>query len=320
MKENIYWNKIKTLKTFYCVDHEEKFSKLQMWIFILLAILIPIIVSFVLSIFVYYVPVALIQNNYRDIVNYVKIFSIGLSSLPFIIGNFKKFFLKRQYIYFLQYPIINIFIIIVSTILVFIYSFFSKENKYYSDVLSIIITIYQIIIILLFAIKNKIFINWFKKAFNRKETILTTIVLVSIGFGIFWLLQFSFSFIPKLIDKNAGNNSANQGSLNQMKNTILGTISLFFSAVIVAPILEEILYRYFISYFCNGSIYGYLFSTLLFASLHVMSRGDYVQIFPYFALGIVNGFIYYRYKNLTPCILIHFIGNLSSFIFILINK
>lgn len=319
MKENKYINKLRLIKTFYCVNHDEEFSRLQMWLFISFAILVPVIVSFILSIFVRYVPLINI-NDYKNIVNYIKIFSIGLSSLVFMIGNIRNFFYKRQYIYFMQYPMINIFLIIATPIVFLMCSLFYNDNKYIDDILSIVVNFYQLIVILLFIIKNKVFINWFKKAFNRKENIIMTIAIVSVGFATFYLLQFLLGFLPKLIDKNTGNSSANQESLNGMKNSVLGTVSLFFSAVIIAPILEEILYRFFISYFCNGTIYGYIFSTILFASLHVMNDGDYVQIFPYFSLGIVNGFIYYKFKNLTPCIAIHFIGNLFSFIFILIQN
>lgn len=289
--------------------------------FFFLVIFIPIFFSLVTTL--------LIKN--RDLYSFLNQgISIGLAIIFFVIISIKfKFHLKRKkiYVFFLYFPFIRIILSIVLIIILSTSTLSLDVNnnpfhkKIYYDIVwsfQIFESIVSLIIIWLFFYKNNESNVWFKKAFLVKNLWITLLVII-LGFFIFYGLQFCLSLISTAINKNDNSESANQSALKSMLGSPIGIIALFFSAVIVAPILEEILYRHFISLFFNHTIYGYICSTIYFAFLHVANAGDFNNIFPYFALGIVSGFIYYYSKNLVPCIAIHFIANLVAFIIMMIQ-
>ena len=251
---------------------------------------------------------------------YYNISSILLGMIAFIwivYNKFKVLNKKKIYIFFIAFPFMRIFLLIISTLVAILFKLDSNSNEYTTMTLAIELlnSIALLLIVCFFIRKNIVVKVWWKKSFSKRN-LWVTFIIIAVGFGIFYLLQFVLNLIPNAISNN-GSVSENQSSLIKMTNTNFGIVTLFISAVIVAPIFEEVIYRYFVSLFFNHSIWGYFCSTIYFAFLHVAANGDFVNIFPYFSLGIVNGFIYYYFRNLAPCIAIHFIGNLLSFILIL---
>jgi membrane protease YdiL (CAAX protease family) len=91
----------------------------------------------------------------------------------------------------------------------------------------------------------------------------------------------------------------------------------FATIVIVAPILEELIFRGII---LNGFLkryspfYAILFSSLLFGIGHVNPS----QIIVASLAGAFLGWVFYKTKSLLLCILLHFVNNCTSFIFMVV--
>jgi len=100
------------------------------------------------------------------------------------------------------------------------------------------------------------------------------------------------------------------------KTSIDWTI-LFLGPVIISPITEELVFRgYILTALLNkfDVITGTFLSALIFASVHMMfGLGIMVYIF----LGaLISAYLYIRFKNLYPCILMHFLTNLWAYILV----
>lgn len=297
-------------KNFYFIEYKFYFDKMMMSTFFLLIIIFPLLVSII-------VKYTTSGNIYFDL---FPIIQFGLPAICFVIFIFRyrvKFFSRSIFLFFLVVPLIRMLFYSLNIV----FNVLDLGDKTLNEILAFFLNIFFAIIQLAccfwFAIKTKIFKQWFIKAFCQNN-FLRTIIIIGIATMIFFVLQLLLSFIPGLIGSNGS--SGNQSSLEQMTSSVFGTINLFIASVIVAPIFEEIFYRYYIIWFSNNSLIGYFLSVVYFASLHVMTYGDFENIFPYFALGIVNGFIFYYFNNLAPAILVHFFANLFSFITILLIK
>lgn len=159
--------------------------------------------------------------------------------------------------------------------------------------------------------KHENFNIMFQKSIKQ---IWITVAVVVIGCLAYFLLNFVFSSIQTAIN---GSNSLsnNQSGLEMYVSDDLGIIALFLSSVIFAPIIEEFSYRMIFSEITDNKWYSVVLTVIFFAFLHVQQTADFSHIFVYFALGIVNGLIYWKLKNVTPCILVHLITNLVGFIF-----
>jgi membrane protease YdiL (CAAX protease family) len=87
----------------------------------------------------------------------------------------------------------------------------------------------------------------------------------------------------------------------------------FVVMVVAAPIMEELIFRGII---LDGLLKKYvpvrsiLISSLLFGFAHLNPW----QFISAFIIGIFSGWIYYRTRSLSPCIMIHAIANLSGFL------
>ena len=102
------------------------------------------------------------------------------------------------------------------------------------------------------------------------------------------------------------------------KNT-LNIIMLFLLLTVFTPIVEETVFRKSIYGFIRpliGDIGAIIISGLIFAVMHVISYGDYIQIIPYAFMGLSFSYIYFlSNRNIYVVIIIHFLNNLIPFLF-----
>lgn len=85
---------------------------------------------------------------------------------------------------------------------------------------------------------------------------------------------------------------------------------VIFAAIFLGPISEEILFR---AYLVKKT--GIILSSVIFALAHI-AYGSIVEVLGAFGIGIILAYIFKEYKNILPCILIHFSYNLVSLLLI----
>ncbi|MFA8298964.1 MAG: lysostaphin resistance A-like protein [Hyphomicrobiales bacterium] len=102
--------------------------------------------------------------------------------------------------------------------------------------------------------------------------------------------------------------------IEEMFKSMMGDhgVFTFLTLAVAAPILEEVLFRGIV---LDGLLKKYspvkaiLFSAFLFGIVHLNPW----QFVPAFFVGIFMGWIYYRTRNLTYTIIIHFVNNSLAF-------
>jgi membrane protease YdiL (CAAX protease family) len=88
-------------------------------------------------------------------------------------------------------------------------------------------------------------------------------------------------------------------------------LGIIFLTVVLAPIAEEIFFRYFFYRFWKlhmSSQRAMLLAAFVFALLHF----NLAAFVPLWVMGIFLTFLYERYGNLVPCILVHSLFNYIS--------
>lgn len=173
-------------------------------------------------------------------------------------------------------------------------------------------------IVLLITFRNKNIFQMVKKVFGQSKSFLISLAWTIVAYGAFLLINLIMNSITNAIVGSGGSSSGNQQELTNMLADPFGVATLFFSSVIVAPFLEEYIYRMYMADVTNNKWYSWIITALFFAFLHIKNFGDWQYIFQYLSLGIVNGIIYWKFKNITIPIVLHFVGNLSSFVFLLL--
>lgn len=222
---------------------------------------------------------------------------IGIFILFFTMKN--KIFSSKIYILFLIYPI--------KLLISLIFSSFTGSidglNTFLIDF------VYSIAVVVFVFFKDKRLQNMFKIAYiNFWKSLVYIIVFSLIYFGILYFLFFITSLF------GAGNNIGNQTIILSNLESPFAIVAIFFSVVIAAPLIEEIVYRMLLADIIGNRWYSYIITTTFFAFLHIQVVGDWQNILPYFALGLVNGFIYWKFNNISIPIIIHFLGNSVAFI------
>ena len=121
------------------------------------------------------------------------------------------------------------------------------------------------------------------------------------------------------------NNSFNQLILESELSSSLGKANIFFSAIIIAPILEELTFRRFfidievLRFKTNkfSKLLIYLISCFSFSMFHVIQGGDIEYLIAYSSMPIITSLVYFNIRNELPCIIIHMISNLISYIILI---
>lgn len=301
----------KNVKVFQ-VENTNTFKLIDSLILISFFVLLPIIWSIIrLIVFPSYSSNILDFINGKDPLTHTNqiIYTISLIGFQIfcpIIGIFILFFKMKNkifssgiYILFLIHPI--------KLLISLIFSSFTGAvdglNTFLIDFL------YSIAVVIFVFFKDKRIQCMFKLAYTNFWKSFFYIIFFSLLY--FAILYFLF-FITGLF--NAGNNIGNQTIITSNLSSIFSIVAIFFSVVIVAPLIEEIVYRMILADVIGNRWYSYVLTMTFFAFLHIQVVGDWKNILPYFALGMVNGFIYWKFKNISIPIIVHFLGNVVGFI------
>lgn len=118
--------------------------------------------------------------------------------------------------------------------------------------------------------------------------------------------------------------SANQQAIEMIMFSKYGFIMIIF-IVIIGPITEELIFRKSMhDIFRSLNLPSWLIlviSSILFGLIHVISAGDFVQIFPYIFMGLTLGGLEIKKENIFPSIFVHiFVNALSTALIFFMDK
>lgn len=127
------------------------------------------------------------------------------------------------------------------------------------------------------------------------------------------IVLFALAASLELLMKAAGVQQTQLASLEWLRSVPLWQYLLVaFSAAILAPIAEEIYFRGYVfrAYFeQKGPLQAYLFSSLLFALVHL----NLPAIIPIFGIGLFLAFLYHRTGSVLPGMIAHAVNNAVAF-------
>lgn len=126
------------------------------------------------------------------------------------------------------------------------------------------------------------------------------------GFALF-VLEIAMGNLISLFGTES---TKNQDIINTMYSA--GWIVSMIISVFFAPIVEEIIFRYIIMGDLlknKKTISRILISALIFGALH-LDRISVLAFLPYFAAGLLLGYIYAKTQSITACISAHIFNNL----------
>ena len=136
-----------------------------------------------------------------------------------------------------------------------------------------------------------------------------------IGIGL--ISAYGLNVIGGLISSaiSSATNSENENAIREMFQSSYGVLIILLVCVI-APIVEEIIYRGAIQRGLEKlkihPMVALIISSLIFGFIHVLSAGDYPQVFAYIFMGFVLGYVYQKTKSLVSSIAIHMLINTIS--------
>ena len=114
---------------------------------------------------------------------------------------------------------------------------------------------------------------------------------------------------------STADNSANEAAIEEMFKSSYGMLIVLL-VCIIAPVVEEIVYRGAILRGLEklkiSPAVALIISSLIFGFIHVLTAGDYAQVFPYIFMGLALGFVYQKTKSLVASITIHMLINTIS--------
>ena len=136
-----------------------------------------------------------------------------------------------------------------------------------------------------------------------------------IGIGL--ISAYGLNILGSLLSNalSTADNSANEKAIEEMFKSSYGMLIVLL-VCIIAPVVEEIVYR--------GAILkgleklkihptvALIISSLIFGFIHVLTAGDYAQVFPYIFMGLALGFVYQKTKSLVASTAIHVLINTIS--------
>jgi len=142
------------------------------------------------------------------------------------------------------------------------------------------------------------------------------------GVGLVYAGNFIGSILTNLFGGQG--DSANQAALEKILFSEYGFIMIIF-IVLIGPITEELIFRKsmhnILRYFKLPSWAILLISSTLFGLIHVVSAGDFVQVFPYVFMGLSLGWLEIKNKNIFPSIFVHiFINSVSTVMIFYLDK
>lgn len=88
------------------------------------------------------------------------------------------------------------------------------------------------------------------------------------------------------------------------------------AAVVLAPIGEELLCRGITLYYAKKALPHFWMANILQAVLFGILHANLIQGLYAFVIGLILGYLAERYQSLLPCILLHFVVNFSSTVWV----
>lgn len=141
---------------------------------------------------------------------------------------------------------------------------------------------------------------------------ITTFLIIIIGIIVAYGMNYIGSLITSILTGFDGSNSINESSLREMIASKYGII-IVPTIAFIGPIVEELVFRKALTSVLRSlKINDWLIViivALLFGSIHVISGGDFVQVFPYIAMGLALGGIEKKSKNIFPSTCVHIFNN-----------
>lgn len=146
-----------------------------------------------------------------------------------------------------------------------------------------------------------------------KEAKLDLLIWIIVFVAIVALLNFIFNTISNVVNNTkilADSGSDNQKSLSLMAKSPLGIFALILGSIFLAPINEELSYRYGTFNIVRYKWLGFAASLIYFPAMHVMSNGDWNNIFGYLGMGIMAPLLFVCTRgNTTYTVGLHMLLN-----------
>lgn len=144
-----------------------------------------------------------------------------------------------------------------------------------------------------------------------KTPAIRTLLIVLIGLVGGYCCVFIGNFITSMLS-GSNDTSINEMGIREMISSKYGWM-LIPTTVLIGPIVEELVFRKALTSILrdckiNNSLVIFI-SSVLFGLIHVVSNGDFVQVFPYIAMGVAFGLIESNAKNIFPSTIVHVMNN-----------
>ncbi|MBQ7776443.1 MAG: CPBP family intramembrane metalloprotease [Lachnospiraceae bacterium] len=188
---------------------------------------------------------------------------------------------------------------------------FANNNILGMTVISGILTV--LVLYLVFKLRKKqVKQEWKLNQFKAQNIVLTSVIAFSFSF-LFALCTYNLSMENTLMI------SKSVGFYNELV-PLFGTIMRVANLLVIAPIAEEIALRgivYTRVEKTTNAVTAIIVSSVLFGLMHFMA-GGIILVIGATLMGLVFGYIFYKFKSLWVCIIAHSVANLPDFI--LYNK
>ena len=172
--------------------------------------------------------------------------------------------------------------------------------------------IYITLVVSCLILLNKEIITDFKKL--EKQNTVKVFLTCLAGVGLVYAGNIVGSILTSIFGGTGS--SANQEALEKILFSPYAFIMIVF-IVVVGPIVEELVFRKSMHEILRSLklptwlVLG--ISSVLFGLNHVISAGDFVEVFPYILMGVTIGSLEIKTKNIYPSIFVHiFINALST--------
>ena len=114
---------------------------------------------------------------------------------------------------------------------------------------------------------------------------------------------------------SSASNSENEATIETMFKSSYGMLIVLL-VCIIAPIVEEVVYRGAILRGLEKlkihPVIALIISSLIFGFIHVLTAGDYAQVFAYVFMGLALGCVYQKTKSLVASVTVHALINTIS--------
>ncbi|MBD5535599.1 MAG: CPBP family intramembrane metalloprotease [Lachnospiraceae bacterium] len=138
------------------------------------------------------------------------------------------------------------------------------------------------------------------------------VAIAVIGGVVMCLLCTSIVGIEQYLLPEIVENYADMMESVDIGNDVLSTIA----AVCLAPIGEELVCRGLVLYYAKKSLPRFFLANILQAAMFGLMHMNWVQGIYAFAIGLMLGYLVERYHSLLPAMLLHFVVNFSSTVWI----